>query len=85
MGSDGLWDELTHQQVTDVIHKQVDALRSSSNRKDLKNSISLALFELAFSKAAQHAALTTYQLKNIPQGSNRRNLHDDITILVFDL
>ena len=76
MGCDGLWDELSKQEVTDIADK---ALHSKK-----KDQISKLLLEAALSKAAHQHTMTLSEMKKIPQG-DRRNLHDDITIITLDL
>ncbi len=73
MGSDGLWDFLNANEVAEII----------SNKKNLK-SIADGLFTEVMTRAANDAQLTFEKLMKIPAGK-RRKLHDDITILVFDL
>jgi len=76
LGCDGLWDELSKQEVTDIANK---ALRTKK-----QSELSKMLLEAALEKAAHSNTLTLSELKKIPQG-DRRNLHDDITIITLDL
>ncbi len=73
MGSDGLWDFLNAKEVAEIL----------SNKKNLK-SITDGLFTEVMSRAANDAQMTLEKLMRVPEGK-RRKLHDDITILVFDL
>ncbi len=73
MGSDGLWDFLNAKEVAEIL----------PNKKTIKH-IADGLFGEIITRAANDARMTVENLMKVPPGK-RRNIHDDITILVFDL
>lgn len=73
MASDGLWDFLNGKEILEFIPQK-------KNPKEIVEGI----FTEVMKRAANDAKLTVESLMKIPPGK-RRNLHDDITILVFDL
>ena len=73
MGSDGLWDFINGKEIVEFL----------PNKKNTKE-ITEFLFTEVMTRAANDAKITLESLMKIPPGK-RRNLHDDITILVFDL
>jgi pyruvate dehydrogenase phosphatase len=75
MGTDGLWDFLDSKDVTQII--------KDNNDGSIKN-IANSLFTEVMNRAARDARMTVDRLMSIPPGK-KRNLHDDITFIVFDL
>jgi len=75
LGTDGLWDELTPKDVGNIIKS------NQESKKDIAN----ALFYAAIDHAAKEANLTREEIMNIAQGTVKRGLHDDITIMIVDL
>jgi pyruvate dehydrogenase phosphatase len=78
LGSDGLWDELNEQQVATTA---IEAF----NRGATPEEISHKLIEVALAQAAESAKLRVDDLKRLPQGRDRRSLHDDISVVVLVL
>jgi pyruvate dehydrogenase phosphatase len=74
LGTDGLWDWVTPQEVAEIIN---------SYRED-KEMIVLSLWKLALIKAGEKVNLKLEEVKSLPH-SIRRSIHDDITILIVDL
>jgi len=56
----------------------------NSNKKAQIKTIADSLFMEVMSRAAQQSGITIDRLMNIPAGK-KRNLHDDISLIVFDL
>lgn len=74
MATDGLWDELSNEDVT-----QLYEMHGNAPDKFLKESL-----EKALEVASTNSKITVAQLKKIEVG-RRRSLHDDITLLYVDL
>lgn len=74
MGSDGLWDELTKTEISQI----------AATHQGRKDDLVKAIFQHGLKHAASEAKMTEEQLKEVPLGK-RRKLHDDITIIVIDL
>ena len=72
LASDGLWDELGCQEVAQTC--------KSTPVQQLGGK----LINMCLQKAAKDNNKTVQQIKAIPQGK-KRNIHDDITIVVMDL
>ena len=75
LATDGLWDELKGNDVAKVI-KEYD-----NNKEKIVDN----LFKNALLHAANDANITYEQILNIKPGSNKRSIHDDITVMVVDL
>lgn len=74
MATDGLWDELSNEDV-----KKLFESNSNVPDKFIKESLDKAL-EIASNKNG----ITVAQMKKIEVG-RRRSLHDDITLLYLDI
>jgi len=74
MATDGLWDFLSSKDVGNVLKQ------SGSNLKHVVNS----LFSEVMNKAAEECGMSVEKLMSMPPGK-KRNLHDDVTLIVFDL
>lgn len=78
MGTDGLWDELSSQDVGEVIFK--------SDKKNYSVSESAnMLINAALKKAAENSKMNIEDMMKIPAGGVKRKIHDDITIVLFNL
>ena len=75
LATDGLWDELSPQDVAKVI-------KENDNDKD---KIVDSLFIKALNHAAFDAKMTLEQILKVEPGRKKRSLHDDITVMVVDL
>ena len=76
LGSDGLWDELSEQEVADVA-------TAALSRGATPEEIAQQLIDAALVKAAEAAKMRVDDLKRLPQGRERRSLHDDISVVVL--
>jgi len=74
LATDGLWDWLDSQDVSNIINL---------NRND-KSQIAENLWKEALSRAANKANMKLEQVMEMPR-SVKRSIHDDISILVVDL
>ena len=74
MATDGLWDFLDSKEVGQIVKSNNDKLGEIAN----------SLFTQVMSKAASEARIDVDKLMKIAPGK-KRNLHDDITLIVFDL
>jgi len=81
LASDGLWDELNR--------KQSAQLASEMNKNPESDLTSKTLSASLMNKALQHAAessgVTRHFLGSLRPGDQKRDLVDDITIVVLDL
>ena len=74
LATDGLWDELNGRDVAKIIKEN-----------EGKEKIVDSLFRSALVHAANDANISYEQILNINPGSNKRSIHDDITVMVVDL
>ena len=72
MASDGLWEQMGRQEVAQVF--------KSTPVKEVPG----VLIERCLEKAAAENGMTVSEIKGKPQGK-KRNIHDDISIVVVDL
>ena len=86
MASDGLWDELSHKDATDIVQKVISEHGEVGNNSTdaLRHKISKRLLEKALESAAKDRGIEVDAMLQIPLGK-RRSYHDDITIAVVDL
>ena len=59
--------------------------RDAHGRRFTWDTVAFALLEKAKEKAAQDARLTVEEMMKLPNGSMKRRIHDDITIVVIKL
>ena len=74
IATDGLWDFLDSKEVGQIVKSNNDKLGEIAN----------SLFTQVMSKAASEARMDVDKLMKMAPGK-KRNLHDDITLIVFDL
>jgi len=74
MATDGLWDEMGDAEAVAIVAKCV----SEGRRQDA----AAALVDEALRRAAEAAGMSVAELKALPPGGRRRNMHDDTTALV---
>jgi len=75
LSTDGMWDELSRDDVGVIIEK---------NKDHSKKKITEDLLNLALKKAAEKKNIKEEELRAIKVGS-RRDHHDDMTIVIVDL
>ena len=75
LATDGLWDELNDEEVIVIVTK---ALKDGADPPGIAN----ILIEGALKKAALSSGIRLEEMKRLPQGSSRRSLHDDISVVV---
>ncbi|KAF4674726.1 hypothetical protein FOL47_008776 [Perkinsus chesapeaki] len=76
LGSDGLWDNVTDEEAVGFIRRLL--LPDDSNWT--ANSVAEALTSEVLNRAAKKSAKTLAELQALPQGNQRRRLHDDISM-----
>jgi pyruvate dehydrogenase phosphatase len=78
LATDGLWDYVSPQQVVDLVRRLP---------RDDVQAMAAGLIDLALEIAAEATAgeFSVADLKAMPQGYERRSIHDDITVLVIAL
>jgi len=74
LSSDGMWDELTKQDVAKIAEKNLND----------KQKLTTDLLNSAIGIAAQKIKISESEIRSIPVGQ-RRKIHDDMTIVVVDL
>ena len=75
LASDGLWDNIKSREVKKLLHKGGDDIEK----------ISYSILGLCLNKAATNVNMKIEDMLNIKVGKLRRNIHDDITMILFDL
>ena len=76
LATDGLWDYLSSKDVGEIIK-----LRSKENPTDIAKN----LFFGMLAKVSKEYRMTVPQILNMPAGDLKRRIHDDVSIIVFDL
>jgi len=76
VASDGMWDELSSKDVERIINE------SKENKENKQNFATVLLYK-SLENAANGLRITINQLKSISPGKKKRNMHDDISIIVF--
>ncbi len=74
LASDGLWDEVKRRETTDVVEKGM------SNEK-----LAIQLFDKAMQHIQETQGYSREYINQLADGSTKRQIVDDITILVMDL
>ena len=74
LASDGLWDFLTSEDVSHIVSKHKE-----------KAKIAKDLLQTTLKYAAEQQAISTDEIYSYKPGSDKRTIHDDITIMVVDL
>jgi len=77
LASDGFWDLINNNEIEHTIKNQ----KSSES----KQKIAKTLFDTCIDKAAREANLSTKKLLSMNPGQFKRDLIDDITIMIVDL
>lgn len=75
--TDGLWDQFSSEEAVKIVET---ALRSGRNPDQAAED----LIEAALVRAASNNQMSLLEMKLVPPGSNRRNLHDDISVCVVE-
>lgn len=75
LASDGLWDYLTKYEIATIIE----------NNDLNKNSIVEKLFDEVMRRSAEKRSISVETLMSLPSGSDKRRIHDDLSIIVVDL
>ncbi|CAM9711906.1 unnamed protein product, partial [Choristocarpus tenellus] len=78
LASDGLWDYVSSQEAVEIVQ---EAAYQDQNPKDAGDRLIKRVLE----KAAERYSLTVPGLMDVPEGSVRRSMHDDVTCVVFFL
>ena len=69
----GLWDVLTNEEVVHFL----------ANDGGDRSTVANRLVHHVLEREAEKAGLTVGELMRLPPGRKRRNLHDDITVIVL--
>lgn len=84
IATDGLFDELSNDEVVRVVDRwrRRGGGSSQSEAGRTNGAASERLTSAALRHAANDIGISTARLLSMPQGARRRNLHDDITAIV---
>jgi pyruvate dehydrogenase phosphatase len=74
LATDGLWDFLSTKDSTEIVNKFRE-----------KGSIARELLSFSIKQAASSQSITTEEIYTLKPGSDKRTMHDDITVMVVDL
>eukprot|EP00939_MAST-03C_sp_MAST-3C-sp1_P002650 g2650.t1 len=74
LATDGLFDELSNEQVVSIVDR-------CSRRDDPSQRLTIE----ALRHAARDIGITAFELSRVPRGARRRNMHDDMTVMVIRL
>eukprot|EP01017_Pseudomicrothorax_dubius_P003000 TRINITY_DN10319_c0_g1_i1.p1 TRINITY_DN10319_c0_g1~~TRINITY_DN10319_c0_g1_i1.p1 ORF type:complete len:260 (+),score=62.36 TRINITY_DN10319_c0_g1_i1:64-843(+) len=75
IGTDGLWDELRREDIANIVQQN----------KGKNNELGKVVMDSALKHAADKSKISVEEMGNIPPGSKRRSIHDDITFIIADL
>lgn len=76
IATDGLWDFLNGKDVAKII---------SSHKNSNPAQISNILFDEVMQKVSKETSLPIHAIMSMPSGGKKRRIHDDISLIVFDL
>lgn len=74
--TDGLWDQFSSEEAVKIVRK---SLESDGHTPEQAAQV---LIEAALLKAADDRKISISELKALPQGTARRNVHDDISVCI---
>ena len=78
VATDGLWDQFTSEEAVEIVSAHLKAGFSPEQA-------AAELVEAALMHAANQHQIPIQEMKLLPPGSARRNLHDDISVCIVDL
>lgn len=76
LASDGLWDFLKSREVSKILYRE--------KNQSLRH-VSYSLLTDCLTKAAKDSRMDLEKLLSVPEGSKRRRIHDDITLILLSL
>jgi serine/threonine protein phosphatase PrpC len=77
LASDGLWDEISRKEAAVIASKP-------GNDTEMKK-LAGSFFEEAIKNVSKKRGVSREFLTQAPPGPQKRNIHDDITILILSL
>jgi serine/threonine protein phosphatase PrpC len=85
LATDGLWDEISRKQSAKIAY-QADATYTGEGTDVTRgNHLAKNLLEAALTKVCKTQGISRDWLSNVNPGPQRRQIIDDITLLVLDL
>lgn len=76
--TDGLWDQFTSREAVGIVEAALVAGLTPDQAAE-------ELVEAALMRAATNHKMGLHEMKSLPPGSSRRNLHDDISVCIIVL
>lgn len=74
--TDGLWDEFSSENAVEIVRRALEGGMSV-------DQAAVILVEAALQNAATDRGISIQELKQLPKGSSRRSVHDDISVCVI--
>lgn len=74
IATDGLWDYLNSKDVASILHNA-----------DSSEDAAHLLFNEVMQRAADYARVAPASLMKLSPGGKKRRIHDDISLIVYDL
>ena len=88
MGSDGLWDYLNSKEIAELIEEFLDKknnIFTENKIEEESDKIAFGLMEIIIQKSSKKSRIKELDILDIPLGKKLMRIHDDITIIIFDL
>ena len=73
--TDGLWDQFSSHEAVHIVVERLKAGRTV-------DEAALDLVDAALVRAAEENKISLEEMRRLPPGSSRRNLHDDISVCI---
>ena len=88
IGSDGLWDYLNSKKIIKLAGKYLDDTDKNFWNNNIKENIDIigfGLMQKVIKRSSKKYKIDADKILDMPLGKNLRRIHDDITIITFDI
>ncbi len=85
LATDGLWDEISRKQSAEIAGKAEASYTGKGADATRGNHLAKNLLDAALDKVCRKQGVSRDWLSNLNAGPQRRQMVDDITLLVVDL